>query len=149
MVMRNGKKRRWNVSVESTDSPLEVHVPLNWSDTEFYGLPVEEMHTSLSLFLPSQGRVPHFKFLVQDNFVKIWFYLKEHLGGTEYSPFSFSQPILIVLTSDWSSRFRLLIYNVVMPKLFANFPPFLLSFSFWLLFLFFYSALRQTPKIKY
>ena len=97
IVMSNGRKRRWSVSAESTDFSLwKFMFPLIDLIQSF----VDFLHICFPLHSPVKAGFLTSSFFPRQFCLKIWFYLREPLGGTEYSASSFSHPILIVLTSD-------------------------------------------------
>ena len=97
MVMSNGRKRRWSVSAESTDFSLwKFMFPFIDLIQSFMDFLLGDAHMCFPLHYPVKAGFLISIFSPRQFCLKIWFYLKEHLGGTEYSPFSFSHPILIV-----------------------------------------------------
>ena len=90
IVMSNGRKRRWSVSAESTDFSLwKFMFPLTDLIQSFIDFLLGDAHICFPFHSPVKAGFLTSSFFPRQFCLKIWFYLKEALGGTEYSPSSF------------------------------------------------------------
>ena len=148
MVMSNGRKRRWSMSAESTDFSLwKFMFPLIDLIQSFMDFLLGDAHICFPLHCPVKAGFLTSIFSPRQFCLKIWFYLKEHLGGTEYRPLQFFTPNIDCLNFWLGSGSDFSFIMSWCPGSLLTFPhscfPSLSDFFF----LFFYSALPPVPKI--